>query len=213
MYEAQVVYRGVGCILERVPDSAPYAFFSNAVEHRLEPEVLGRIFSAEFKPTRDVVLEGEGSPTKAPTRIERAFARWKGPNQLTLEVNAPGDGVVLVHEMFDAGWKATIDGVPARIERANWLFMAVPVGSGQRHIELTYAPTSVRVGRWISAFALLLWLAIGIRGLGQGTGVVVAHRPPNPLVFIGLFLAIVAASALLLHAHWVDAFPTALDQR
>jgi len=213
MIEEQVVYRGVGCVLERVSDPAPYAFFSNVVEHRPEPEVLSRIFSAEFQPTRNVVLEGEGSPITAPARTERALARWRGPNQLTLDVNAPGDGVVLVHEMFDAGWKATVDRAPARIERANWLFMAVPVGAGQRHIELTYAPTSVRVGRWISAFALLLWLAIRIRGLGQGTGVVVEQRPPNPWIFIGVFLAIFAASALLLHAHWVDAVPTALDQR
>jgi hypothetical protein len=132
-----------------------------------------------------------------------------------VDVDAPATapGVVLIHEMYDAGWTATVDDRPTRIERANWLFMAIPAEAGRCRIVLTYAPFSVRLGRWVSGTSAILWLLAGVRRMQRSQPLVAQHSPPSPWFPIGLFVVVFAVSAALLHANWADAFPTPLDLR
>jgi hypothetical protein len=80
--------------------------------------------------------------------------------RVDVELEHPAALVVLEHDL--PGWRATIDGVPARVLGADQVFMAVAMGAGRHAVELRYAPTSVSVGLSLSAafgIAVLLLLA------------------------------------------------------
>jgi len=53
------------------------------------------------------------------------------------------------------GWKAKIDGQPAKVYTGNMSFLSVPVPAGKHEVVFSYDPKGVRVGFWISLFTLL----------------------------------------------------------
>jgi hypothetical protein len=207
----RTVYRGVGCFLEKIPNATPYALFTESVERLPADEIRPRIASGDFDPTKHVVLEGPRRPTSGGGRSARAAARWNGPNQLEIDVEAPASGVLLVHEMFDAGWKATVDGIAVPIERANDVFMAIAAEPGSRKVVFTYAPASVRWGRWISGVSLLVWLALGMRRMNRKPDLSLDQPPPNLLFLFAAFIALFTVSGVVLRERWTHAFPTVVD--
>lgn len=89
------------------------------------------------------------------------------PNQLVYEVNAAKAGVIVFSEVYYPDWKATIDGQPADIARADYVLRAMYVPAGKHTIEMTFKPTSVRTTETIAYIALFIffagvvWYAIG----------------------------------------------------
>jgi hypothetical protein len=118
---------------------------------------------------------------------------------------------LLVHEMFDAGWKATVDGIAVPIERANDVFMAIAAEPGSRKVVFTYAPASVRWGRWISGVSLLVWLALGMRRMNRKPDLSLDQPPPNLLFLFAAFIALFTVSGVVLRERWTHAFPTVVD--
>jgi hypothetical protein len=65
-------------------------------------------------------------------------------------------------DAFAPGWRATVDGLPAEIRRANLLFRAVEVPHGRHVIEMSYLPMSVYAGAALSLCGFLIlgfWVA------------------------------------------------------
>jgi len=54
-----------------------------------------------------------------------------------------------------------VNGAPAPILRANYLFRLVEVPAGESTVEFRYTPASVRVGAAISAATLLVLAVVG----------------------------------------------------
>jgi hypothetical protein len=75
-----------------------------------------------------------------------------------------GTGYLMVPDAWFPGWRAEIDGEPATLHRANVLFKAVLVPASAEVVEFIYEPLSVRLGAVVSAIALLVWLALMVRG-------------------------------------------------
>ena len=83
---------------------------------------------------------------------------------LLLLTNPFFTGWVLVLESWYPGWRATVDGVPAAVHRANARFQAVPVPADAAELVLEFRSDSFRTGAGITLAALLASLAalIGI---------------------------------------------------
>jgi hypothetical protein len=75
--------------------------------------------------------------------------------QITLDVNAPANGLLVVSENFYPGWRATVDGQPTDILRADLTLRAIPLRAGQHRVEMWYDPLSFKLGAAISAVTLL----------------------------------------------------------
>lgn len=78
-----------------------------------------------------------------------------GPEHIVMDVNAPADALVVVSENEYPGWRATVDGAPTPILRADLTLRAIPVRAGTHRIEMWYEPLSFRVGTLVSALTLL----------------------------------------------------------
>ncbi len=83
--------------------------------------------------------------------------RALSPNRLTIELDAPASGLVVVNETWYPGWQARVDGRAAPILRANHLVRAVPVEPGHHTIELVFAPSALR---WLGPLYVLALLAV-----------------------------------------------------
>jgi hypothetical protein len=83
-------------------------------------------------------------------RVER---REPGVWQVAWE--APGQGLLVVAETWDAGWRATREGEPVPVEPAAGLLLGVPVGPGAGRVELRYHSDGFAAGAVLSLLGLI----------------------------------------------------------
>jgi hypothetical protein len=135
----------------------------------------------EFDPRRTVVVEAESAPTDArPLGPNTATIVHEEPDRVTIDTTSQRAAWLVLNDTFAPGWRASIDGRPAPISRANALVRAVAVGAGRHRVEFAYAPGSVRWGAGISAAALALAAVLVSRrpsGARSSTQVAPARSP------------------------------------
>lgn len=83
------------------------------------------------------------------------------PNRLVYKASTSKDGVVVFSEIYYPGWRATIDGQPVDIARADYILRAINVPAGEHTIEMWFDPQSIQVTESI-AYAALALLLIGV---------------------------------------------------
>lgn len=59
---------------------------------------------------------------------------------------------------FSKGWKCYIDNNEVPLEKANIMYMGVPISNGEHHIELRYFPYGMKIGLYITCVTLFLVL-------------------------------------------------------
>jgi hypothetical protein len=87
------------------------------------------------------------------------------PGSIRIAVEAPARRLLVLAESFHPGWRAQVDGAPARALRVNGDFLGVVVGAAAREVEFRFAPRSFAVGCWISAAGVAAVLAVALAGL------------------------------------------------
>ncbi|MCC7346632.1 MAG: hypothetical protein IT538_04470, partial [Variibacter sp.] len=60
--------------------------------------------------------------------------------RVTIDTEAPVGGLLLLNDVWHPWWRATLDGAPAPILRANVLFRGVMVPAGRHRVEFTFHP-------------------------------------------------------------------------
>src|SRR5690606_27211403 len=125
---------------------------------------LQRLADERFDPRTEVVLSPhpearalEGPAISVPAKVERPT-----PEYIRAEVDAPASGYLVVSEAIAPGWQAWIDGRPAPLLRANYLFQSVPVSPGRRVVELRYEPPGFALGLQLSGFSLVCLLVLTV---------------------------------------------------
>jgi hypothetical protein len=78
------------------------------------------------------------------------------PNRVSVEVHTPEPGFLVLTDVWYPGWNATVDGQPAHVYRANYLFRAVEVPAGSHRVDFHFAPRSYEVGKLVSLVTLVL---------------------------------------------------------
>jgi hypothetical protein len=116
----------------RVVDGGPEQALGELVHH--DP---GTVAVLE-KDTLRGALAAAGGGGEAPPVAGRL--RELGRNRLVAEIDAPADGIVVVHEAYFPGWRAWVDGVETPIVPANVAFRGLAVGPGHHEIVMKYAP-------------------------------------------------------------------------
>ncbi|SDM58885.1 YfhO family protein [Acetanaerobacterium elongatum] len=76
----------------------------------------------------------------------------------TAAINLPSEKLVFFSVPYDSGFVATVNGKPARIEKANVGFMAVRVPAGSSTIRFEYFTPGLYEGIYVSLGALLIFL-------------------------------------------------------
>lgn len=113
-------------------------------------------FAAEL-PAAQLSAGGDGDHTPA-----RVTARSRGGARMTLALNAPRPGLLVIAESWYPGWKARVNGRETAVHRVNHGLMGVKVGTGKQRVTLTFSPASLTWGTALSLAALLGILLLGL---------------------------------------------------
>ena len=90
---------------------------------------LARLTDGKWNPRNSLILESE--PATHLTNIQGTVHIVRDdPEQVEIEANMQTPGYVLLADRWDPGWKATVNGQPTAILRADHAFRAVAVPSG-----------------------------------------------------------------------------------
>ena len=87
-----------------------------------------------------------------------------------VHARAARPAMLVLDDLAYPGWKATVDGHSAPIERTDYLLRGVALRPGDHTVEMRYAPVSWRIGWIISAIALLVLAALTAGGLAARRG-------------------------------------------
>jgi hypothetical protein len=125
------------------------------------------VLAAEsFRPGEDAVLTGTGRVQEA---LGGVVVELTGrPHRRLFDVAAEDVGLLVVHQSFMRGWRATVDGRPVSVEVANGASIGIRVPAGRHRVALFLDPTPYRVGL---LGPILLLLGAGLsRGVGTSRG-------------------------------------------
>ena len=84
--------------------------------------------------------------------LEIGLSRVKGT------ISLDKDKILYYSIPYSTGWKATVDGKPVEIQRANIAFMAIPLEAGDHEVVLNYTTPGLAAGGGISAISILIFL-------------------------------------------------------
>jgi type IV secretory pathway TrbD component len=159
--------------LFELPGENPYAWVVPVMAKYPDAAVSDAVRAPNF-PYRAVALLDTSSTTPTmpllaipePLTISTRVSDYApGKATITLDSPAPAGSALVVSESFYPGWTATIDGRPAKAERADLALIAVPLPAGARKVELRFESPAYHTGKRITFAAIalaLLALAAGI---------------------------------------------------
>ena len=70
-------------------------------------------------------------------------------DQVVIDVTAAAPGMLVLHDLFHPAWRASLDGEPVAVYRANVLFRAVFVPAGRHTVRFTHHPIASAAKRFI----------------------------------------------------------------
>jgi hypothetical protein len=151
-----------GTRLYRVPGTLPRVFLVGQAQVADDATVLRRIFdpaviagsTAWLAP--DSGVEAVVGPADAPAGTCALDSYANNRLQATCQVQRPALAVFV--EQYDKGWRATLDGQPAPIARANLIMRAVAVGPGEHRITMEFGTPGLRAGALLTLLSLVLLL-------------------------------------------------------
>ncbi len=162
---------GVGVVEKLDPGSSTgvrYQSISGSQRIRFVPcaiiayengEALAKVIDPTVDIERIVVLDPvmeepseECTEAKVPADIQLISDR---SDRLQIQLNVGTEGYLVVSDVWYPGWKARLDGKDVSLSRANYLFRAVPVTSGEHTVEMIYQPASFLAGLAVTLLAIL----------------------------------------------------------
>jgi len=143
--------------LLRLNNSMPRAWLVGSAQTTDDQTALDAMKSDSFNPQAIAyiadALPFPIAPNAAFTSI--SFTQ-REPEHEVMSFNTPTDSLLIISEPYYPGWRATVDGTPTPILRADVALRAIPVRAGAHIVELIYDPWSVKIGIGITIATLLI---------------------------------------------------------
>jgi hypothetical protein len=145
-------------------DAMPRAWIVHAIAYAQPDAAPDLIGSPTFDPALTVVLPADAQTFSVAdpgsgTAESATITRYED-DQVQLDVTASADGMLVLSETYERGWKATVDGRDVPLVEAYGVVRALPIGPGVHKVVLKYEPWSLRIGFYISLLAAAISLVV-----------------------------------------------------
>jgi hypothetical protein len=157
----RLVYDRPDARIYRNPEGMPRAWLVGSQQVvGSEDAAFAAITASGFDPGRTAVTErrieglAEGSSGSSPGSVS---VTGIDPERVALRADASRPALLVLSDIHYPGWRATVDGRGADIERVDYLLRGIRVPAGESEVVLTYRPLSFRIG-WIVSLVTMLGL-------------------------------------------------------
>jgi len=105
------------------------------------------------------LIEGAVAPTgPAASAIRAAVRPGESPARVTIDVDSPRAGVLVLADTYYPGWKAAVDGKPTPVFPVDGMFRGIYVKEGPHEVTFYYNPFMIRLGLYITLGAAVVLL-------------------------------------------------------
>ncbi|OGR40863.1 MAG: hypothetical protein A2X35_02715 [Elusimicrobia bacterium GWA2_61_42] len=165
--------------LFRNKTSLPRAYFTDTALCRPREEVFDAVEKtyAANSPLYGAVILEKGCPAATPgpetarPALTAARITAYGPDSVAIDCAAPAEGWLVLSDTYFRGWKASVNGTPAEILRADYNLRAVKVKKGFNSVKFSYAPPEFYAGLLLTLLSLagfvFAWFQAGRRQKAQ----------------------------------------------
>lgn len=136
------------------------AFFVNSYKYFTQENLMAsELESNNFDPIqtalllKDPHLKNDKKFVNTITNVNR-----KDANTIIVDTNNEGNGILIISQSYDPGWKAVINNQKTEIFKTNGSLMSVVVSGGKNTVTLKYLPDAFIRGVWISIFSAFILL-------------------------------------------------------
>jgi hypothetical protein len=77
-------------------------------------------------------------------------------NEIEVHAALKKPGRLMVAETWAPGWRAELNDEASRLGDPRWEFLGVDLPEGESKVRFVYAPSSWKLGRWISGFGIVV---------------------------------------------------------
>jgi hypothetical protein len=105
-------------------------------------------------------LEEDPKLTLGPVTNAHAEIASYRLNDVTVDVDTPGPGLLRLADLWYPDWTVTVDGSPSRLLKADYLLRAVSVPAGKHRVVFRFESPAMRRGLLLSVGSLVVVLAL-----------------------------------------------------
>ncbi len=138
-----------------VPGARPRVFLTSGRRQGTGRD-LSDLIDPGFDPQTTVLVDSGPFRDAAPNFAGTAVLLQRRADRFAVEVKADQPSFLVALEGRLPGWRAWVDGVSTRVERANAAFIGVEVPAGAHRVDFRYLPTTAVAGVLVSAITALL---------------------------------------------------------
>jgi hypothetical protein len=159
--------------LYRLTTDNPYSWLTPIAVKAPDDQVLATVLNPRFDVKRAALFDTSAKVQAAtgvqalpePLAVTTSVSQYEpGRVRIDLSAPAPAGASLVVSENYYPGWKATVDGKPAPIGRADYTLIGVELPAGARTVALDFTSPTYEQGKvitWIAIMVGLLMLAAG----------------------------------------------------
>lgn len=128
----------------------------NAKVIKSKKQILKELNSS-FDFSKSVILEEDADDFKSNGEklpSSKVSIEKYEPNSLSILIDNPKEGFLVLLDCYYPGWKAFVDDKPAKVFVADYIFRAVRVPAGKHSVKFLYNPASFKIGLAISGSVL-----------------------------------------------------------
>lgn len=158
------VFAYEGVRLYENPAALPwFQLVGDAIVLEDEYDILVALRNGQVDLTRTAIIEDASAAVGLPGAeadrssdwvVEEVYDYHEG--HVRVRTNAKGPRLLVISDNYHPHWSATVDGQPAQLVRANYVWRAIPVPAGEHVVEMTYHSMPVSIARVASGICLLL---------------------------------------------------------
>jgi len=124
---------------------------------------LAAVLRPGFDYRRSVVIEGAEQTGLAGADLNAtAQVTEYTPDRVVVQVNSPGNGILVLNDAFYKDWNVRVSGQPAELLRANYAYRGVRIGPGQSEVVFSFEPAGLKLGFLITVVTALLLIGAGV---------------------------------------------------
>ncbi|MEW6208661.1 MAG: YfhO family protein [Acidobacteriota bacterium] len=108
-----------------------------------------------FDPAKTVILEGGSVELQRQVTGEAIIVEDRR-NRVVIKTRCAEDSILVLSDNFYPGWKASVDGKPSMILKANCTMRAVQLPAGEHVVSFEFAPATLKVSIYASLASLMI---------------------------------------------------------